>query len=72
MTNKSAGMAVEMPTHATEEVPYYYIHKPGDPICECDFAQIWLAWPLECRNCGRVVRSTLKAPLHTPSNSDEN
>ena len=53
----------EGPTHSTEETPYYYVHKPGDPLCECDFAQIWITWPLECRNCGRIVRSTQKAPL---------
>lgn len=60
----------EEPTHSTEDNPYYYKHAPGDPICECAFARIWLSWPLECRNCGRIVRSTLKAPLHGPADPD--
>ena len=46
-----------MRTHSTEENPYYYEHPEGQPKCACDWPQVWLSWPLECRNCGRIIPS---------------
>lgn len=42
-------------THATEEHPFYYLHPEGQERCACDFPQIWLSWPFECRSCGRII-----------------
>jgi len=64
--------AKEKPTHATEENPYYYEHPEGQPLCACDWPQVWLSWPHECRNCGRIIPSPSNVDVEPPSKRKAN
>jgi len=38
------------------ELPVYrYQHAPNSSPCACDFPRVWVAYPLECMLCGRLL-----------------
>ena len=37
------------------EEKFRWVHRPGEPLCDCDFPQIWLGYPHECNRCMRLL-----------------